>query len=309
MPKRKSKPKAKYFAKNFAVAKAHAEIDLTSIEFPKFDGFDNNATLINEADKKRNEWLDKRRKYFTASKAGAIMSFDYTDDEISQLKTERESILTQIAESKTGKTKTLESKLAVIDRKIKSSEELPKGAVSVAMGVVIGRLTKFNELRQKPVKTPSIAWGNACEVEAIEYFSKITGFSVSKTGENQEFVECKIHPELDGFVGCTPDGIIVFCNGGISGVEIKCPESINHLDNLKIRSRDDLLNMRPEYYWQIMFQMLCTGAEFWYFASYDPDFIDDGKKMVFLQIARDNDAIERLKKRLYRLIDFVKDNT
>lgn len=306
MTKRKSKPKVKYFAKNFAVAKANAEIDLTAIEFPKFDGFDNNTSFINEADKKRNEWLDKRRKYFTASKAGAIMSFDYTDEEIAQFKLERESVFTQIAESKTGKTKTLESKLAVIDRKIKSSEELPKGAISVAMGVVIGRITKFNESRQKLIKTAEIAWGNACETEAIEYFSKLTALEVLKTGENQEFVECDLRG-LDGFVGCTPDGICA--DEVISGVEIKCQESINHMDNLNIKNQDNLLKLRPEYYWQIMFQMLCTGAEFWYFASYDPDFLDDGKKMVILKIVRDNDAIERLKKRLHRLIDFVKSNT
>ena len=293
MPKRKAKQKTKYESKKSSV------VDLLNFDFPKFEGFDNKPSN----DEKINAWLEKRRGYFTASKAGAIMSFDFTEDEVNQLKGERESIISQIAESKTGKTKTLESKLGVIERKIKASEELPKGAISVAMGVVIGRLTKFNKARQKPINTPAIAWGNACELDAIDCFSKSTGFTVSKTGENQEFIECK-DDALGGFVGCTPDGIIDI-NGEISGVEIKCPESINHLENLKMKNQSDLLELHPDYYWQIMMQMMCTGAKTWHFCSFDPDFRDESKRMIIIKVQRDNESIARLKNRLNRLVSFV----
>lgn len=262
-----------------------------------FDGvFSNAPAIIEVKDEKRNVWLDKRRKFFTASNAGKFMTFDFSENEITEIENEIAETKKAIAESKTGKTKTLNLKLERLERKLDSANSLPKGALNAAKDVAIARITKFNHIRAGNFKSREMQWGCENELNAIAVFEKETGLVVSKTGENQEFIEFK------EFIGGTPDGII---DSEGSGVEVKCPASINHAEFLKCNHQHDLLNINPDYYWQCVHLMLCTGACHWYFVSYDPDFLNEEKMIKIIKVNRIEEEICRLNNRLIGLIDFV----
>ena len=67
------------------------------------------------------------------------------------------------------------------------------------------------------------------------------------------------HPRIE-MSGASPDGLVA--DDGL--VEIKCPNTATHIDTL-------LSGKVPtKYITQIQFQMLCTGAKWADFVSYDP---------------------------------------
>lgn len=116
----------------------------------------------------------------------------------------------------------------------------------------------------------STQWGIDHESEAKDYFKAATGLTIinSETLENSQ-------------IAGTPDGII---KGNKIGFEIKCPfNSGNHLKNLLMSKELDLLDLHPEYYWQIVSYMWLTGFTKWKFCSYDPRFKDE-KRMLILNI-------------------------
>lgn len=132
--------------------------------------------------------------------------------------------------------------------------------------------------------SPSTDWGIEHEMEARDYFEAATGLKVlnSTTLEND-------------LIAGTPDGIL---EGYECGFEIKCPfNSGKHLKNLAMSSANDLLELRPEYYWQIVAYMWLTGLENWKFCSYDPRFKEE-KRMLILNIQLNKEHLELLKKRV-----------
>jgi hypothetical protein len=129
-------------------------------------------------------------------------------------------------------------------------------------------------LTGEPIKpeftAASTSWGIDHEKEAKLYFEAATGLKVldGDTIEN------------DHIVG-TPDG---FVDGKAIGFEIKCPfNSGNHLKNLSMKSQDDLLDLRPEYYWQCVAYMWLANFPEWKFCSYDPRFKEE-KRMLILNL-------------------------
>lgn len=67
-----------------------------------------------------------------------------------------------------------------------------------------------------------------------------------------------LHPSIEGF-GASPDGLV-----GESGlVEIKCPNTAQHVDFIRKREPD------TRYQWQMLAQMACTGREWCDFVSFD----------------------------------------
>lgn len=67
-----------------------------------------------------------------------------------------------------------------------------------------------------------------------------------------------MHPTIKGF-GASPDGL-----AGDDGVlEIKCPNTATHIATMQ-SSRHD-----PQYEWQMLAQMACTGRQWADFVSYD----------------------------------------
>lgn len=68
-----------------------------------------------------------------------------------------------------------------------------------------------------------------------------------------------IHPTID-MAGASPDSLI----GEDGGLEIKVPNTINHIQTIKGAEID------PDYIRQMQWNMACTGRSWWDFASFDP---------------------------------------
>lgn len=67
-----------------------------------------------------------------------------------------------------------------------------------------------------------------------------------------------MHPKIEGF-GASPDGL-----AGDEGVlEIKCPNTATHIATMQSGRHD------PQYEWQMLAQMACTGRHWADFVSYD----------------------------------------
>ena len=130
-------------------------------------------------------------------------------------------------------------------------------------------------------------WGIDNEAAAVAAFVAATGLSVSAHGSNQVFIEYGDH------AGATPDGMMIN-----AGLELKCPKSVTHLGYLKIKTTEDLKSICPNYYWQVQGSMMITGLKRWYFASYDPRFVDAQHQLHIVEIVANEADIEQLKIRL-----------
>lgn len=79
---------------------------------------------------------------------------------------------------------------------------------------------------------------------------------------------------LDGLMaGCSPDGVIGECKGGI---EVKCPKPATHLGYL--RSKD----VPADYLPQMTHQLWISGAEWWDFVSFD-DRLPEGPAQLCIR--------------------------
>lgn len=176
----------------------------------------------------------------------------------------------------------------------RSKPDFPKGAETYAMEKAVEALTTESDY----FSNAAMEHGNAHEVEAVEYFMEVTGLTVEKYGNDQEFVE------LGDDVGCTPDGRIGI-NGGYEG---KAPNSKTHFFYLtNVKNAADLEKHCSNYFWQVVGSMYVTGADFWYWVSYDPRFKKPEHRMHIVKIERDEKAIEDLKRRLRQGIRYRND--
>lgn len=134
----------------------------------------------------------------------------------------------------------------------------------------------------------AMQWGLDHEAEAIQAFSERTAVDVYMTGGAQEFIasEC-------GNWGGTPDGMT-----DDAGVEVKCPNSINHIEYMGIHDAESLLEIAPKYYWQVQGCMELARATEWWFISYDPRLESIGKHLHYTRISRVQQDIDRLKDRI-----------
>jgi hypothetical protein len=130
----------------------------------------------------------------------------------------------------------------------------------------------------------STQWGIDHELEAQLYFEHASGLKIAKCGTIENDFMCG-----------TPDGIL---EDGDCGFEIKCPyNSGNHLKNFLMATPEDLLDLRPEYYWQVRAYQWLTGLHNWKFCSYDPRFKEE-KRMLILNVPWHQEHIDLLKNRV-----------
>lgn len=128
-------------------------------------------------------------------------------------------------------------------------------------------------------------WGIDLELEAQLYFESATKKKIiaGTTIDN-------------GFITGTPDGISELNDFGF---EIKCPwNSGNHLKNLSMQTSEDLLDLRPEYYWQIYGYLWILGLNRYKFCSYDPRFQKAEHKMLILNIELIPEHLKALQNRV-----------
>jgi putative phage-type endonuclease len=98
----------------------------------------------------------------------------------------------------------------------------------------------------------AMEWGTQTEPLARSAYENARSLLVKEVG----FIN---HPRIE-MSGASPDGLVA--DDGL--VEIKCPNTATHIDTL-------LSGKVPtKYITQIQFQMLCTGAKWADFVSYDP---------------------------------------
>lgn len=172
--------------------------------------------------------------------------------------------------------------------------EFPKGAETYAMEKAVESLLMEPE---PGYSNDAMDRGSETEKESVEYFMEITGLKVEKYADEQEFVELGKH------VGCTPDGII----GEDCGIEGKCPNAKTHFFYLlNLKTQEDLKKHCKNYYWQCMGNMYVTDSKSWYFFSYDPRFADSKNRMLILKIERNEEDIEKLKRRIKQAIEYKK---
>ena len=169
-------------------------------------------------------------------------------------------------------------------------DEFPKGAMTYVEEIVIEILTDGKG--KESYKSDDMDRGNEMELQAIERFETETGLKCYATGEDQKFVE------LCSYFGGTPDG---FFDGAEEDglIEVKCPKSKTHLFYLRnLKTQADLKKHCTNYYWQLQGNLLATGRRTAYYISYDDRFTNPEQQILILKIERNDEDIEKLKKRL-----------
>lgn len=124
------------------------------------------------------------------------------------------------------------------------------------------------------------------EDEARIAYELTTGESVDQVG----FIE------FDEWIGCSPDGII----GESKGLEIKCPQAdtfLSYLQNPQL--------LIDEYFWQVQGGLLCSCRGTWYIMAYHPKY-PINKQLIICSVTRDEESIEKLRRRLSTAIEKVK---
>ena len=133
--------------------------------------------------------------------------------------------------------------------------------------------------------TSAMVWGNEHEHDALKAYEEVSGNKVTRCGS--------IAHDVMVYFRDSPDGLLLQADGV---VEVKCPTLGTHCDYVwDIASADDLLAVKPEYYWQCISHMAVTGAAFCDWVSYRQDHI---KPIHVVRIKRDDDVINSLLERV-----------
>ena len=172
--------------------------------------------------------------------------------------------------------------------------EMPAGGITYVMEKVAESLIESSD--SEGFTSYDMQWGIDHEAEAVQAFTDKTGLVVDKHGLAQELITMSEH------IGCTPDGLI----NSTHGLELKCPKSVTHISYWAIKNGDDLKKHCPNYYWQVQGSMMITGREEWYFASFDPRFINPAHRLHIAKIAINIEDVVLLSNRLKMAIALKK---
>lgn len=100
-----------------------------------------------------------------------------------------------------------------------------------------------------------------------------------------------MHPTIAGF-GASPDGLV-----GEDGVlEIKCPNTATHIATMQSERHD------PQYEWQMLAQMACTGRAWADFVSYD-DRLPEPLQYVCHRFERDFKRIREMESEIKAFLE------
>jgi len=147
-------------------------------------------------------------------------------------------------------------------------------------------------------KTEDTERGNDYEQFAVEAAEKSLGFKFDLTGKDQDFFS-------EGSLSCTPDGVKYNDIFMIErGLEVKCPNDNNHIFNfVNVNNQQDLLKHHSDYYWQCQTALHVTGAEVWYWASWNNNR-PEWQQLKIIEIRPNELHINLLKKRADRVIEY-----
>jgi hypothetical protein len=144
----------------------------------------------------------------------------------------------------------------------------------------------------------AIEWGNENEPIAAGLISEYFKGNFEYFGKyNPKFYP---YEPVAKWSGGSPDGIAV----KNAVVEIKCPEtSTHHIKYWRMKEASDLKDVKPIYYAQIQFNMMCTGLDKGYFFSYDPRPMSPEVRLKVLEVPYDKAYCKELDERLHRAVD------
>lgn len=213
------------------------------------------------------EWYRARLGNFTGSKISALMGSSRTKSEIFS-ETAKSYIFAVMAER-------------MLNPAIIENDEL------------------FQEyLDSKQVTSRAILWGQENEDYAKDAYLKAKGVEV---GALLEVSSCT-HDTLEHFAA-SPDGLIKLEGGEFRALEIKCPEEQTAVKYFcEIKDAATLKKTKPEYYWQIMAEMACTGAKDADFVVYQPRLT---KPLHVVRIERNEEDIKAMEERVKLANDLI----
>ncbi|MCL8308904.1 lambda exonuclease family protein [Pseudomonas putida] len=135
---------------------------------------------------------------------------------------------------------------------------------------------------------PAVQRGVELEPFACMAYEADKGLMVVETG-------LVMHPSISGF-GASPDGLV-----GDDGVlEIKCPNTATHIATMQSERHD------PQYEWQMLAQMACTGRAWADFVSYD-DRLPEPLQYVCHRFERDFKRIREMEAEIKAFLEELGD--
>ena len=153
-----------------------------------------------------------------------------------------------------------------------------------------GTLDEYIE--QRNVSNRAMQYGTDMEDNARKRYGREMGYEVYEV----EYLPLKGYENI---CGVSADGIVREAKGGC---EIKCPFYIeHHMDYLLLETPDDLLDLKPEYYWQCRLNMLAWDLDWYDFVSYCP-YVSKSRQIKILRMHRDKVIDEEI----YRRLDLAK---
>lgn len=162
----------------------------------------------------------------------------------------------------------------------------------------------FNQLPVTDLEgMKAIEWGNTYEPEAAALFNEFLGGNLTYFGKNNP----KFYPyePVKQWAGGSPDGVLL---NEQAVVEIKCPEiSTHHIKYWRMKTGEDLKDVKPLYYAQLQFNMMCTGYKKGYFASYDPRPLSHEVRMKILPVPFNASYCKELDERLHKAIEILRE--
>ena len=138
----------------------------------------------------------------------------------------------------------------------------------------------------------AIDWGNEWEEHALNELKR----AIQCADDRFEFKPS--FKLFNDYFGCSPDAFAWLPDFERVGVEIKCPwNSVNHYLHSQVQTPEDLKKVNPDYYWQIMGNMLTHNLPAWIFASYDPRQ-PENRRLHYVVIEAEIDALNELCQRM-----------
>lgn len=176
---------------------------------------------------------------------------------------------------------------------------LSTGALTYIDEIMGERIT--GESSDSGIDNDATRHGKLYEPVARRLYERVKGVKVTEVGRID-------YKPLKGFVGGSPDGIIGEIEKPNGGIEIKCPvKNAIHFANLKLDNVWMLKAERPDHFWQCIGGMLLTGAKYWDFVSYSPNFpMRLSIKIIRLEYDEVQDDIRRLAIKLKVMVQELK---
>ena len=154
--------------------------------------------------------------------------------------------------------------------------------------ILTGQVWQVDE--QESYHSKEMDYGSEAEYLARLEYEKRTGEFVTEVG----FV---IHEKYN-YMGTSPDGLVLLSK---KGIEIKCPNTAQHI-GIIVQDVDSETEskIKPCYYTQIQFNMMCTGFRKWDFVSFDNRRLSKGLQLFIKPIIIDMEYCQMIEKEVQK---------